>query len=532
MLRVEEMTPEQKLGFVICAKTTSEDNIQFFFELLEKNAGCCVQVLVNDRAKGLIEQYRSKVDYPILVVNDMEEGYVNSSVPRLPMCTLGAANNPEYTKAFAGILAKQAREDGFSGCWGPVIDLAYTANCPFGNTRVISDSVEGMMPFARDILSVFKSYHFQGCAKHYPGGPGAPDTPSQSDEGSVDNHIAPTASQMSEEVLRKHIRETYLTLWNEGLMPSIMVSHTDFPNIDPVYPASISKKIIGMLRDEGYDGLIYTDSFSMLSIRQRFGSANAMVAALNAGVDVILPNNNVPARENYQMLVDAYYAGQIDENMLNNAVRRIISLSQWCAEEPQQPYSIPEDMDGCVRNIIRDSITAQCADGVSPAVDPDEKRLFVVLERMRIPSTDGLNEVTLENTYDENRVIKAIKANFPNAEIVTTPEYPWSTDTHKVMQAVVRHEKCIVVTFSSGQAFLGVDCLTRRTEAMIKAIALGGKLEGIVHIGNPFALNTIPYCDRKLLGYRTGEAQDYIFEVLAGKYPARGVLPFPKLQRK
>ena len=154
------------------------------------------------------------------------------------------------------------------------------------------------------------------------------------------------------------------------------------------------------------------------------------------------------------------------------------------------------------------------------------------MERMRVPSTDGLNEVTLENTYDENRVIKAIKANFPNAEIVTTPEYPWSTDTHKVMQAVVRHEKCIVVTFSSGQAFLGVDCLTRRTEAMIKAIALGGKLEGIVHIGNPFALNTIPDCDRKLLGYRTAEAQDYIFEVLAGKYPARGVLPFPKLQRK
>ena len=71
MFNIEEMTPEQKLGFVICAKTTSEDNIQFFFELLEKNAGCCVQVLVNSRAKALIEAYRSKVDYPILVVNDM-----------------------------------------------------------------------------------------------------------------------------------------------------------------------------------------------------------------------------------------------------------------------------------------------------------------------------------------------------------------------------------------------------------------------------------------------------------------------------
>lgn len=530
MLKVEQMTPEQKIGFVICAKTTSEDNIQFFSELLDKNAGCCVQVVANKRTKETIRQYREKAKYPILVVSDMEEGYQNTDLPKLSMCTLGAANNPAHTKAFAGAIAKYARADGYSGCWGPVIDLAFTARCPFGNTRVFSDSAQGMMPFARDMLSVFKSYHFQGCAKHYPGGPGAPDVKSTSVEGSVDNHLASTASYLTEEVLRKHIRETYAPLWKEGLMPSIMVGHTDYPLIDPEYPASLSKKIIGMLREEGFDGVIYSDSFSMLSIRQRFGDASTMRNAINAGVDMILPNNNVPARENYRLLLEEYYAGRVDEDMLNNAVRRVISLAQWCAEEPTEPYPLPEDMNGYIQGIIRDSITAVCDEGVSTSIDPNEEVLFVVLERMKVPSTDGLNEITLENTYDENRVIKAIKANFPRAEIVTTPEYPWSTDTYKVMQATVKHQRVVVVTFSSGQAFLGVDCLTRRTESMIQAISIAGKLEGIVHIGNPFALDPIPYCKRKLLCYRVADAQDCVFEILAGKYPAKGTFPFPKLQ--
>ena len=523
MISIEQMTPEQKLGFVILGKTDRPENIAFLLEQAEKGACCPIQVKVDKNAPELIRKLRKKAKYPLLIVNDMEEGYLNSDLPRIPMCTLSAAKDLEYTKVFAGAIAKRARADGFSGCWGPVIDLALTAKSPFGNSREFSDSPENMLPFAREMLSVFKSYHFHGTAKHFPRG----------SSGSVDGHMAsPPNKIIPKEVLQKEIEDTYLTLWNEGLLPSIMVGHGIYSSIDPVYPASLSKTMVSMLRDGGFDGVIYTDSLSMMGIRQRFSDGEALRLALNAGNDVILPNTANSARDNYHLLLNEYYSGNVDEEALNNAVRRVSRLAEWCAQEPEAPYPLPADPGKFLRQGIRDSITAFCADGVSPAINPEERYLFVVLTRLQLNSVKNWHEVTMEKIYDENRVIKAIQKHFPNSEIVTTPEYPTNVDTHNVMNASVNYQKIIIVTFSTAAAYLGVDCLTRRTEAMIQAIHLHGKLEAIAHFGNPFALDTIPYCKRKLVGYRTADAQDFLFEILAGKYPANGTFPFPNLLNK
>ena len=75
--------------------------------------------------------------------------------------------------------------------------------------------------------------------------------------------------------------------------------------------------------------------------------------------------------------------------------------------------------------------------------------------------------------------------------------------------------------------YQGADCLTRRVEAMIAALQASGKIEALVHFGNPFALRPLPHIGRRILGYNAADAQTYAIEALAGKFAAKGHYPFP-----
>ena len=55
-------------------------------------------------------------------------------------------------------------------------------------------------------------------------------------------------------------------------------------------PATLSKKLTtDILREDlGFDGMVITDALDMGAITEQYGSANAAVAALNAGADMLL----------------------------------------------------------------------------------------------------------------------------------------------------------------------------------------------------------------------------------------------------
>ena len=517
MLTIEQMTPEQKIGRVLCARRVHiAEDLEFTLELIRNEAVGCVQVPVNDKAEELIKTLRAAANYPLLIVNDMERGYTPAGLPQVPLITLAAAG-PAYVRAFAAATAAPARAGGFTGTWGPVVDIMTYENDPLSGARKAGDSPETVTAFAREYLKVLESYNFQGSAKHYPGG-----TPP------VDTHMAEAASDLTEEELIATHMQPYIRLWKEGLLHSIMVDHGQFPKIDPEgYPASLSKKIIGLLRREGFDGLVYTDSLAMMGILQKYGEDGAMVLALNAGNDIVLPNYRTPTKVVYDMMVKAYYDGKIDEDRLNEAVRHVMEAEQRCAAEPKNPFPVPENVAEVLKNAVRDSITSVCDEGVSAAIDPNERRLFVVLTEIGFTPDSPIVEIGLGKWYSPNRVIEAIRERFPNSDIVTLPEFPTSNQNDVMLTKATGYDKVVFVTFCMTSCYQGADCLTRRVEAVISALAASNKIEALVHFGNPFALLPLPHISRKLLGYNAADAQEYAFDVLAGKTEAKGTFPFP-----
>jgi beta-N-acetylhexosaminidase len=116
--------------------------------------------------------------------------------------------------------------------------------------------------------------------KHFPGlGRVFADT----HRGGADLDVAPSELAQSDWV-------PFRTLMARG-NDFIMLGHVTLTALDPARPASFSRPVVASLLrgDWHYGGVLITDDFSMAAVyRSRDGIADAAVAAINAGVDLVL----------------------------------------------------------------------------------------------------------------------------------------------------------------------------------------------------------------------------------------------------
>ena len=125
-----------------------------------------------------------------------------------------------------------------------------------------------------------------------------------------------------------------------------------------------------------------------------------------------------------------------------------------------------------------------------------------------------------------------IKDNFPNADVIFVREFTSARDNEYVLNTAVAYDEVVFVTYCKSTAYSGTDGLTRRMESLINALIVPGKVKAVVHFGNPLALKYLLPTERKLYGYIAPMSQVYAFQVLAGKYPAKGTNPFPILSKE
>lgn len=81
--------------------------------------------------------------------------------------------------------------------------------------------------------------------------------------------------------------------------------------------------ITEILREDlGYEGLVVTDALNMGAIAENFGSDEAAVKAVEAGVDLLLmPKDFLSA---YEGMKRAVADGRISEERINESVGRIL----------------------------------------------------------------------------------------------------------------------------------------------------------------------------------------------------------------
>ena len=118
----------------------------------------------------------------------------------------------------------------------------------------------------------------------------------------------------------------------EAGAPMVMVGHITAPNAVPAeeagLPATFSHTLVtDVLRNElGFDGLVVTDSMAMGAITENYTAGEAALAALEAGVDLLLMPAGLP--EAFDAVVEAVETGAWPESELDARVERVLAAKR------------------------------------------------------------------------------------------------------------------------------------------------------------------------------------------------------------
>ena len=147
------------------------------------------------------------------------------------------------------------------------------------------------------------------CGKHFPAGGRALSDP---------HHDLPSCDATLADLLKEDV------LPFTALMPeldAIMLAHVDFPNIDPEFPASLSKRIVtSFLRHQlGFDHhLVLTDDLDMGAISKRYGRGQDVKLAIEAGNDLALICHQIDSAE-----LAAKALSEVSFPTIDDATRRL-----------------------------------------------------------------------------------------------------------------------------------------------------------------------------------------------------------------
>lgn len=512
-IRLEEMSLEQKLNFVLCMRRyRNEEDISYILDLVKKGYVGTMQIPPN--RPDIVKRVREAADYPIVIICDMEQGFPTSDKPKVQELALAATGDKKYIRSFTKGIVADAMAAGYNGVWSPVVDVLH-GDCPCMVYRCFSDDADTVSEYAEEMCRVFSEHKFMMSFKHYPGGQDAP----------VDTHITDCGSNLDMDDLTTVDLLPYKRLIEGGMLDTIMVGHHVFHKIDK-YPATLSKKIMDIIRDMGFDGVAFTDSFAMMSILQTYGEKNIYGMSMAAGNDVILPNYRTAPWDCYNYLYENFKAGAFTEERLDEAVRRILKLQDYVAEQEVGSCVFTEEDAENLGAVSRAAISAVCDGGVSPALGEDsERRAFVVMTEQGFSPDSDAEEIVTGEWYDPRRVASRISELFPKATVLYMSEYPNANDNQQLLNNLTKFEEVVFVTFCTTTAYLGSDCLTRRAEAIINGVIYSGKVSSVVHFGNPYALEQLEHVPRRIFGFMMPDAQKSTIDVLAGRIIPSGKLP-------
>ena len=264
----------------------------------------------------------------LLVAVDQEGGRVSRLrpphyAPRLAARTLGATNQPQPSRAWAGALGHELASVGINWDFAPVLDVDNNPANPVIGDRAFSDDPHTVARLGvAAVLGLQEDAGVLACGKHFPGH-GDTDT---------DSHFAlpriphPRARLESVELV------PFRAAIDAGL-GAIMTAHILFPALDSALPATLSPTVLSSLlrREMAFDGLIVTDDLEMRGVADGWGAAQAAVLAVQAGADVLLCCHTLATQRAIQAaLRDAVRAGHITQTRLDESLTRIArAKARW-----------------------------------------------------------------------------------------------------------------------------------------------------------------------------------------------------------
>lgn len=325
---VASMSTDAKIGqlFFVIGQDEGKTDLQKFVKKFQPGG----IMYRPDKAQKLqreiaVSQKASKI--PLLIAANLEaggNGLITGGTWFGRPLQIAATDDAQNAYNLGAVSGYEAKQVGGNMSFAPIVDIDQNFRNPIMNVRTFGSDKDRVIKMSDAQIAGLNANHVIPVAKHFPG--------DGVDER--DQHLVSSVNSLSADEWMESYGEIYHHLIENGL-PSIMIAHIMQPawerKLEPgiadkdLRPASTSKLLIdGLLQKElNFNGLTITDATPMIGYNAVMKRSEALVATINAGIDMILFNKDID--EDYKYVTDAVADGRIPMERVDDAVTRIIA---------------------------------------------------------------------------------------------------------------------------------------------------------------------------------------------------------------
>jgi len=449
---MHDLTLEEKIGQLLMfgwQGETAEENLKASAHAKiivdEFKAGGIIilgrNVQTPEQVAETLNELQGRSKLPLLVAADQEGGLVTRLKDPFTVfpgnMALGATRSAEYCRRAARAIGTELLAVGVNFNFAPCVDVNVNPENPIIGVRSYGEDPDLVARLGVAAIEGFQSAGVLACAKHFPG----------HGDTSTDTHLAMPVIRYGKERLEAVELKPFRAAMKANVA-SIMTSHIAFAALDGHLPATLSKNIIqGLLRDEmGFDGLVVTDCMEMKAIADNYGTAEAAVMAINAGVDIVLACHTLEVQAQMRdALLKAVEDGVIAEQRIDESVRRILAAKRQYELESRR-FVDPKSLRLAIGTLEHRNLELEIAqkavtllrneDNLLPLrLDPGDQLLVIGMHpatetlantlRQYHPNTKHVR-VSASPSPEEIKRIEEMMRESKVALLTTCPSEPWT----------------------------------------------------------------------------------------------------------
>jgi len=282
-----------------------------------------------EQVRALTVSLQANARTPLFIAVDQEGGRVrrlreDRGFAPSPSAKAMGQGSPEQTRLEGETTGKLLADLGVNLNFAPVADVDINPQSP------AIGALERSFSSDPDLVAIHAHSFCQGllaqgvlpCLKHFPGHGSA----------TADSHLGLTDISKTWSAAELRPYEILIPL---QASPMIMSGHLFLRQFDDAHPSTLSKAILtGLLRQRlGFEGVIVSDDMQMRAIAEHYGLAEAIVMAVEAGVDILVFGNNLDydpeiVPKAVEILAKAVEDGRLPAERIAASYRRIQAAKQ------------------------------------------------------------------------------------------------------------------------------------------------------------------------------------------------------------